>query len=61
MGVQKMPKANAQWRVAGHRRRGAVAAYIFWHRDRTARHPHCTGEVVTGMDATAASFRNLHG
>jgi hypothetical protein len=37
-----------------------LAAHLLWHRDRPARHPHSTGEVVTGMDATAAPLRNLH-
>jgi hypothetical protein len=59
-GVQKMPKAAAQWRAAGPRHRVALVACIFWHRDGIARHPHCTGEVITGMDATAAPLRNFH-
>src|SRR5215831_7159687 len=55
-----MPKAYAQWRVAGHRFRVALVACILWHGDGATRHPHCPGEVVAGVDATAAPLRNLH-
>jgi len=34
------------------------AAYILWHSDGAARHPHCARELVTGLDATAAPLRN---
>src|SRR5438067_13771933 len=54
-----MPEADAHWRVAGPRPRGAVAAYILRHGDGAARNPHCPSHVVTGVDATAAPLRNL--
>ena len=57
---QKMPKADAQWRVAGHRCRVALVARILRHGDGATRQPHCLGEVVTGVDATAAPLRNLN-
>src|SRR5262249_25934611 len=44
-----MPKAYAQWRVAGHRCRVALVARILRHGDGATRHPHCLGEVVTGV------------
>src|SRR5436309_5447337 len=54
-----MPEADAYWRVAGPRPRGAVAAYILRHGDGAARYPHCPSHVVTGVDATPAPLRNL--
>jgi hypothetical protein len=53
-------KAYAQWRIAGHRFRVALVARILWHGDSATRHPHCLGEIVTGVDATAAPLRNLN-
>src|SRR5262249_13522031 len=38
----------------------ALVARILRHGDGATRHPHCLGEVVTGVDATAAPLRNLN-
>src|SRR5215813_11581894 len=54
-----MPTADAQWRVAGHRFRVALVACILWHSDCATRHPHCPGEVVTGVDALLHPFATL--